>query len=76
MRLQHSVNDPDFVLEEVDVAIRWGDGRWSNIESELLIEMPMIAVCAPSLVNGVNKMNNPSDLLQYTLLHDQANLDY
>ena len=76
VRLQHSVNDPDFVLEEVDVAIRWGDGRWSNIESELLIEMPMIAVCAPSLVNGVNKMNSPSDLLQYTLLHDQANLDY
>ena len=41
LRLQHSVNDPDFTVEEVDLAIRWGDGLWPGSQSELLI------VCAP-----------------------------
>ncbi len=75
VRLQHSVNDPDFTVEDVDLAIRWGDGRWPNSQSEPLIEMPMIAVCAPSLLVGDSGIRQPADLIHHTLLYDQPGID-
>ena len=75
VRLQHSVNDPDFAVEEVDLAIRWGEGSWPGTESELLISSPMIAVCSPGLVNGENSIGNLEDLRQQTFLHDQEGTD-
>ena len=75
LRLQHSVNDPDFAVEEVDLAIRWGKGTWSGSESELLISSPMIALCSPKLVNGENPIRQLDDLRQQTFLHDQEGTD-
>ncbi len=76
VRLQHSVNDPDFTVEDVDPAIRWGDGRWPHSQSEPLIELPMIALCAPSLLDGEFGIRQPTDLIHHTLLHDQPGIDY
>ena len=75
VRLQHSVNDPDFAVEAVDLAVRWGNGRWPHSPSEPLIEMPMIAVCAPSLLQGESGIRQPADLMRHTLLHDQPGMD-
>ncbi len=57
-RLQHAVNNPDFTLDDVDLAIRWGDGNMPQSQSELLIEMPMIAVCAPALLDKKSRCGN------------------
>jgi len=75
LRLQHSVNDPDFAVEEVDLAIRWGDGQWPGSDSELLVRLPMIAVCSPRLLEGELAIRQPRDILGHTLLHDQAGTD-
>lgn len=75
LRLQHSVNDPDFAVEEVDLAIRWGKGTWSGSESELLISSPMIALCSPKVINGENPIRQLDDLRQQTFLHDQEGND-
>ena len=75
LRLQHSVNDPDFTVSEVDFAIRWGDGRWQDSQSELLIAMPMIVYCAPALLAGETGLKQPRDLLKHTLLYDQPGTD-
>jgi LysR family glycine cleavage system transcriptional activator len=75
LRLQHSVNDPDFTLEDVDLAIRWGRGGWENSEAEMLIPSPMIAVCSPQLMKGENALGNLDDVSRQTLLHDQEGSD-
>jgi LysR family glycine cleavage system transcriptional activator len=75
IRLQHSVNDPDFDLKEVDLAIRWGDGSWSRCESELLIPSPMIAVCSPKLIESETPIEQLSDLRHQVFLHDQEGND-
>lgn len=75
LRLQHSVNNPDFSLQDVDLAIRWGDGRWSDGQAELLIEMPMIAVCAPALSAADPGIDQPRDLSRQVLLRDQPGMD-
>lgn len=72
IRLQHSVNDPDFTVEDVDLAIRWGNGSWPGSESELLIPSPMMAVCAPDLMPEKARL---VDLRQQTFLHDQDSTD-
>jgi DNA-binding transcriptional LysR family regulator len=72
VRLQHSVNNPDFAIEEVDLAIRWGDGQWSNCSTQKLLELPMMAVCAPELLESHKK----PELVQHKLLHDQPGIDY
>ena len=76
VRLQHSVNDPDFVLAETDIAIRWGDGRWPGSRSEPLMPLPMIAVCSPGLCRGDPPLRSPKDLLGHRLLRDQSGTDH
>ncbi|MFK7854628.1 MAG: LysR substrate-binding domain-containing protein [Granulosicoccus sp.] len=76
VRLQHSVNDPDFVMEKTDIAIKWGNGNWPNSQSELLIEMPMIAVCSPKLKHVGAGLNTVADLQRHHLLRDQEGTDY
>ncbi len=34
----------------IDVAIRYGTGPWEGVESEMLMQSPMVVVAAPSLV--------------------------
>jgi LysR family glycine cleavage system transcriptional activator len=75
LRLQHSVNDPDFTVEDVDLAIRWGKGDWPGSESELLIPSPMFAVCSPGLIKGESPAARLQDLRRQTFLHDQESND-
>lgn len=75
LRLQHSVNDPDFEVAEVDLAIRWGKGDWPGVESELLISSPMMALCSPDLVNGKSPVITLEDLRNQVFLHDQEGND-
>jgi LysR family glycine cleavage system transcriptional activator len=75
IRLQHSVNDPDFAVEAVDLAIRWGDGRWTQGASDLLIASPMIAVCSPQLLTRDNGLLQIDDLRDQVFLHDQKSND-
>jgi len=75
IRLQHSVNDPDFTLEEVDLAIQWGPGNDSQSVSELLVPSPMIALCAPQLLAAGLDRSNFDSLRQQTFLHDQESND-
>jgi len=75
LRLQHSVSDPGFSVDDVDMAIRWGGGDWPDCQSERLIASPMIALCSPKLLKGKNAIKSPKDLSNYALLHDQPGID-
>jgi LysR family glycine cleavage system transcriptional activator len=75
LRLQHSVNDPDFALENVDLAICWGKSDWPGSESERLIPSPMFAVCSPELIKGDSPAARLEELRGQTFLHDQESND-
>ena len=52
IRLQ-TVNWPTVGAEEdIDIDIRYGDGSWPDLTSELLLDEPAVAVCAPALAAG------------------------
>ena len=75
VRLHHAVNDPDFAIGDVELAVRWGKGRWPGAESELLFALPMIMVCAPALLEGPRALGRLEDVRRQTLLRDQFDLD-
>ena len=59
----------DFVREEVDVAVRHGDGNWSGLEAVRLCSEQLFPVCSPALVNGNKPLLCPQDLKDQVLLH-------
>lgn len=53
----------------IDATIRYGSGNWAGFCSEPLVASPMVAVAAPSLIDG-NLPDRPEDLLEYPWLQE------
>lgn len=50
--LRASMTLTDFSREEVDLAIRFGPGRWPGLNAEKLLDEQLIPVCSPSYRGG------------------------
>jgi LysR family glycine cleavage system transcriptional activator len=59
----------DFAVESVDLAVRYGKGRYPGLVVEKLADDEFIVVCAPHLGGGA-KVRAPSDLARHVLLCD------
>lgn len=53
----------------VDVAIRYGEGKWPGLKSELLLQSPIVIVAAPSLLGGKTTWS-PKELSQLPWLEE------
>ena len=59
----------DFADGEVDVAIRYGSGRYPGLEVSRLMGETVIAVASPELL-AEKPLDTPEDIARHTLLHD------
>src|SRR3984957_17302107 len=69
LRVSATMHHVDFVREEVDVAVRHGDGNWSGLDAVRLCSEQLFPVCSPKLMSGRNRLVKPADLLKFPLLH-------
>ncbi|VVT05972.1 AhcY transcriptional activator HvrB [Roseovarius sp. EC-HK134] len=53
----------------IDIAIRYGPGKWPGLEAELLFSSPIVAVAAPRLIEG-RRIEEPSDLADLPWLQE------
>lgn len=60
----------DFAVEDVDLAIRYGGGRYPGLIIDHLMDEKIVPVCSPQLLTGDNPLRSPEDLIHHTLLHD------
>lgn len=58
----------DFERQDIDVAVRRGNGRWPGMRAELLGHEPVFPVCSPSLIDEGGAVRRPEDLTRQTLL--------
>ncbi len=58
----------DFATQDVDVAIRLGQGEYPGLHSTLLLREYVFPVCAPSFAERHKPLNEPADLLNHPLL--------
>ncbi len=72
VRVSATMRRVDFAREDVDVAIRYGAGRWPGVRAELLLPTEVFPVCAPTLPDGPRPLRTPQDLRHHVLLHDDS----
>lgn len=68
LQLEHRVVDPN--AGETDLAIRYGNGRWRGMTTELLIQERLYPVAAPSVAAELGAQARPQRVAQLPLLHD------
>ena len=64
----------DLAAEDVDLAIRYGEGRWPGLVADLLFREMLVPVCSPALMESRHRSAGLKDLRQHTLLHASAAL--
>ena len=59
----------NFERDQIDLAIRLGDGDYSGYHSELLIRDSIVPLCHPEIVDGDPSPKNIAELCHHTLIH-------
>jgi len=75
VRISTSIELVDFEQEDVDCAIRSGQGSWTSTHALRLLDEQFTPVCSPSMPTGDTPLNQPSDLVRHTLLHSRLRPD-
>ena len=66
----------DFGRGDVDVAIRYGRGKYDGLRSDRLFTEEVVPVCSPAVAEGPHPIRVPADLRHHTLLHDDEHSDW
>jgi LysR family transcriptional regulator, glycine cleavage system transcriptional activator len=59
----------DFDRDDVDVAIRFGAGKYPGLRSDPLFQDSLSPVCSPKIISKDRPLRTPKDLLKHTLIH-------
>jgi LysR family transcriptional regulator, glycine cleavage system transcriptional activator len=76
LRVSASMHHVDFAREDVDLAIRHGEGRWPGLSVTRLCTEALFPVCSPSLGRGRKPLRKPADLQHHSLLHSRERNDW
>lgn len=70
VRVNASMRLVDLAREGMDLAIRYGRGRWPGLRAERLsMSDDFFPVCSPTLLRGPVPLRTPADLASHTLLY-------
>ena len=75
LSIRHTQTVLDLSREGLDLAIRWGKGRWPGVESEMIGPAMRIVVGAPDYIRRLG-LKKPADIAKATLLHDETREDW
>lgn len=67
LRVSATLHHVDFAREDVDVAVRHGEGSWPGLDAVRLCPEELFAVCSPKLL--AVRLKKPADVLGLPLLH-------
>ena len=76
VRIDASTRMLDLKVEQVDLAVRHGNGRYPGLVSEKLLDDDLVPVASPRLLAGNGRVRKPADLLHHRLLHIETRDDW
>jgi LysR family transcriptional regulator, glycine cleavage system transcriptional activator len=76
LRVSAAMHHVDFAREDVDVAVRHGDGNWPGLDAVRLSPEELFPVCSPKLMSGPRAIRVPTDVLKHPLLHMDDRKDW
>ena len=68
LRVSATAHQVDFAREEVDLAVRHGDGKWPGFDAVRLCVERLFPVCSPRLLSSRRRTLAPSDILKLPIL--------
>jgi LysR family glycine cleavage system transcriptional activator len=69
LRVSATLHHVDFAREDVDLAVRHGDGHWPGLDTVRLSAEQLFAVCSPKLLSGSRRLDAVADILKFPLIH-------
>ena len=69
IRIDISDSLADFARDEIDMAIRFGNGAYPGLRSDRLFYEDVFPICSPRLLQGRVPLRVPNDLANHTLIH-------
>jgi LysR family glycine cleavage system transcriptional activator len=76
LRVSASVQHIDFAREDIDLAIRHGDGQWPGMHVTRLCTEKLFPVCSPKLLTSSGTLRTSRDIKNHTLLHTNGTADW
>lgn len=76
LRVSATMHHVDFAREEVDLAVRHGDGNWPGFDAVQLSAEQLFAVCSPKLISGRRRLDKPADIVKFPLIHLDSRADW
>jgi LysR family glycine cleavage system transcriptional activator len=73
VKISASMQVTDFQADDIDIAIRYGNGNYDGLHSEQILKETIFPVCAPALFD--DKVATPCAVLERTLIHDDSGLE-
>jgi LysR family transcriptional regulator, glycine cleavage system transcriptional activator len=68
LRVSAAMHYVDFARDDVDIAIRHGNGDWPGLDVQRLYSERLFPVCSPKLIARRNRITKAADLLKFPLL--------
>jgi LysR family glycine cleavage system transcriptional activator len=75
LRVSATMHHVDFAREDVDMAVRHGDGNWPGLDAVQLSSEQLFAICSPKLLSG-RRLGKSADLLKFPLIHLDSRADW
>lgn len=75
LNLDSTIEAVDLKPGGVDMAIRYGTGRWSGLDSELLLPGCLTVVASRELISD-QQITDPMQLLDFPLLQEHASVEF
>ena len=76
LRVSATLHHVDFAREDVDLAVRHGDGNWPGLDVVRLSSEQLFPVCSPKLLTARSRLTRPADVLKFTLIHVDDRKDW
>jgi len=75
LQIDSTIEAVDLVPGGVDLAIRYGTGRWPGLEAQMLLPGCLTVVASSDLIKG-RVMSDPMELLEFPLLQEHASVEF
>jgi len=62
----------DLISDGIDVGIRYGGGKWTQLDATWLFADEFFPVCSPALLKGRHALTSSSQLGHHPLIHDTS----
>lgn len=71
VHIETTLRPVDLLHEDMDIALRFGGGKWPRLSSHLLMEVDAVPVCDPATAKKLRR-GSPAELRDITLIHSSA----